>query len=289
MDKILVTGVAGFIGSNLASYLLENEKNYVIGIDNFSCSTMSNLYPLLKNSRFEFIEHDLKCKLSITPDYVFHFAGNGCFDLYFKDKYNFILNKIEITKNIVELTQSSGAKLFYPIEFIDFQEHNKEYFEYYNCLRLIETLLLQLIDSNNLNCNLIRLCDVYGENMLKNDSRIIPKAINDAFLGNNFNLDYDRSYYFTYIKDVVVNLEKLMNNHIEKSIVEIANKNLYLESDVIKLISSYAKSKAKVSLNSQIQMHPSFSPSDNLKFECKTNVLDGVLNTVKYFKLMYYS
>ena len=52
MDKILVTGVAGFIGSNLAIKLLENENNIVYGIDNFSSSTMSNLYPLLKNERF---------------------------------------------------------------------------------------------------------------------------------------------------------------------------------------------------------------------------------------------
>ena len=35
MDKILVTGVAGFLGSNLASYLLKNENNIVFGVDNF--------------------------------------------------------------------------------------------------------------------------------------------------------------------------------------------------------------------------------------------------------------
>ena len=54
MDKILITGVAGFIGSNLANKLLEDENNIVYGIDDFSSSTMSNLYPLLKNERFIF-------------------------------------------------------------------------------------------------------------------------------------------------------------------------------------------------------------------------------------------
>ena len=58
MDKILITGVAGFIGSNLALKLLENENNIVYGVDNFSSSNMSNLYPLLKNDRFHFEEWD---------------------------------------------------------------------------------------------------------------------------------------------------------------------------------------------------------------------------------------
>ena len=130
MDKILVTGVAGFIGSNLAKYLLLNDKNFVYGIDNFSHSTMSSLYPLLKNERFEFIEHDLKTDIPFQVDFIYHFAGNGDLSSYYDDKYNFILNKIEMSKNIISYSQKCGAKLIFPSEYQDKQEKNIELFEY---------------------------------------------------------------------------------------------------------------------------------------------------------------
>lgn len=55
---IIITGVAGFVGSNLASDLLKN-NNKVIGIDNFSYGSMNNIHELVKNPNFQFIEGDL--------------------------------------------------------------------------------------------------------------------------------------------------------------------------------------------------------------------------------------
>ena len=57
-NKVIVTGVAGFIGSNLAARLLE--KNYhVTGIDNFSYGNKQNIEKIKSDKRFEFIEGDL--------------------------------------------------------------------------------------------------------------------------------------------------------------------------------------------------------------------------------------
>ena len=50
MNKILVAGSAGFLGNNLSSILLEDEKNLVYGIDNFSSGDMGLLYKLLRNN-----------------------------------------------------------------------------------------------------------------------------------------------------------------------------------------------------------------------------------------------
>ena len=51
MKKILITGAAGFIGSNLTKRLLE-EGNFVIGLDNFYTGQKENLKPFLNNKNY---------------------------------------------------------------------------------------------------------------------------------------------------------------------------------------------------------------------------------------------
>ncbi|MBQ4646907.1 MAG: NAD-dependent epimerase/dehydratase family protein [Candidatus Gastranaerophilales bacterium] len=289
MDKILITGCAGFIGSNLANYLIKNEKNFIYGVDNFSHSTMSNLYPLLKNENFEFVEHDLKSDLNFCVDCVYHLAGNGDFSAYFNDKYQFILDKIEIFKNIVEYCIKCGAKLVFTSNFQEYSDDN-EFLEYYNCIKLIENLALELIKNNKLNCNIVRLASVYGENMLKDDNRFIPQIILKAFNNEVIDFEYDEANCFTYIQDVVQILEKAMIKFNEKPILNAYNPNTYLKSDVARLIVSYLKSDSKIDLKTTITK-PCYLNLSNfpIDFECKTNVLDGILNTTKHFKLMYFS
>ena len=60
--NILISGVCGFIGSNLAEYLI-NKKYNVIGIDNFSTGLIENIDKIIDNDNFKFIEHDIKEKI----------------------------------------------------------------------------------------------------------------------------------------------------------------------------------------------------------------------------------
>lgn len=286
MDKILVTGVAGFIGSNLAKHLLLNEKNFVYGIDNFSHATMSNLYPLLKNERFEFIEHDLLSDISFQVDIIFHFAGCGDLSRYYNNKYDFILNKIEIAKRIISYSQAFGAKLIFPSIYQDKQTKNSDLFKYYDYINLIEALLLDQIENNKLNCKIVRLEEVYGENMLKDDKRYIPTVIKQALLNLIFNFDSDEKCHFTYIKDVIINLEKISRTYVDIPIIDLINKNLYLKSDVARLIVNYLKSNSKVCVNNEITKTPSFSPVTTYGFECNTPIIDGIINTIKHYKLI---
>jgi UDP-glucose 4-epimerase len=75
--KILITGVAGFIGSNLASRLLQT-NNRVIGIDNMSYGEIRNINSLFTNPQFEFIQADLCNHLilkDIDCDVIVHLAS----------------------------------------------------------------------------------------------------------------------------------------------------------------------------------------------------------------------
>ncbi|MFD2568080.1 SDR family oxidoreductase [Pseudotenacibaculum haliotis] len=87
--KILVTGGAGFIGSNLCEALLE-KKNKVVCLDNFATGKKENITPLLKNPDFQFIQGDIRnlndCKKAVKGmDYVLHQAALGSVPRSIKD------------------------------------------------------------------------------------------------------------------------------------------------------------------------------------------------------------
>ena len=84
MAKHFITGVAGFVGSNLARTLLSrNEK--VVGIDNFSCGFHKNIEDILENPSFTFYEKDIR-DIEWNSEYgdfdaVWHLAARG--ELYY--------------------------------------------------------------------------------------------------------------------------------------------------------------------------------------------------------------
>ena len=63
--NIVVTGGAGFIGSNLCDRLIQRGHR-VVCLDNLVTGRMSNVRPLLNHPRFEFIEHDVCNALAIS-------------------------------------------------------------------------------------------------------------------------------------------------------------------------------------------------------------------------------
>lgn len=79
--KVLVTGGAGFIGSNLCEYLLE-EGSFVVCFDNFSTGKRENITSFLKHSNFQLLEGDIRsmedCQQAVkNVDYVLHQAALG--------------------------------------------------------------------------------------------------------------------------------------------------------------------------------------------------------------------
>ena len=72
--RILITGVAGLIGSHLADALLLKHKVY--GIDNLSFGSMQNLRIALENTSFHFIKQNVEDGIDLSNiDLVFHLAA----------------------------------------------------------------------------------------------------------------------------------------------------------------------------------------------------------------------
>jgi len=115
MDKILVTGGAGFIGSALAEKLISNPDNYVVIVDNLSTGNIGKL-PNLPKTNWRFIKCDVNDYTEIAPvmttyqfDYVFHFAA--VVGVLRTQQYPVsVLNDIDGIKNVLSLSKNTTVK-----------------------------------------------------------------------------------------------------------------------------------------------------------------------------------
>ena len=112
-SKVLVTGVAGFIGSNLAADLLSN-GNQVVGLDSFVTGKKENLDALLSHPNFHFVEGDIRSKETCDQvcagvDYVLHQAALGSVPRSIEDPYR--TNDININGFLTMLIAARDAKV----------------------------------------------------------------------------------------------------------------------------------------------------------------------------------
>jgi len=114
--KILVTGGAGFIGSNLCEVLLD-KGNDVVCLDNFATGKRSNLSGFISNSNFELIEGDIRniedCRKAIKGvGFVLHQAALGSVPRSIKDPVT--SNDVNVSGflNMLEVCRLEGVKRF---------------------------------------------------------------------------------------------------------------------------------------------------------------------------------
>lgn len=116
--KVLVTGAAGFIGSNLCDYLLE-QSCQIIGCDNFVTGQKQFLEKAQQNKKFSFFEVDLfdltKTKdifSKVKPDAVIHLASNADVRFGLNHPSKDLEQGTIVTFNVLEAARLAGVKKF---------------------------------------------------------------------------------------------------------------------------------------------------------------------------------
>ena len=112
--RVLITGVAGFIGSNLLRFLIERGY-HVVGIDNLANGFLRNIEPYLHHPQFTFIQADITLPETFgdrSPvDCVVHLAA------YKIPRYGNILDTLHInlrgTENVLEFARRNGCKVVF--------------------------------------------------------------------------------------------------------------------------------------------------------------------------------
>jgi len=116
--NILVTGGAGFIGSNLVERLL-NQKNKVTVLDNFSTGSKKNIQPFLGQTNFRLLEGDIRDLKSCNEackgmDYVFHQAALGSVPRSINDPVTTAeVNELGFVKMLVAARDSKVKRFVY--------------------------------------------------------------------------------------------------------------------------------------------------------------------------------
>src|SRR4030042_5657022 len=120
--KLLVTGGAGFIGSNFIRYILKKYPDYeIVNLDLLTyAGNLENLKDIEKNKNYKFVKGDIADKELVNDlvkgiDTIVNFAAESHVDRFILDSSDFIQTNIIGTHNLLEAAKNIGSKKFHHI------------------------------------------------------------------------------------------------------------------------------------------------------------------------------
>ncbi len=297
--KILITGGAGFIGSNLANTLSEN--NEVTVFDNLSTGNKKNLNNNISLIKADIKDYDELEKAIKGNDFVFHLAAKISVDESFKEpqetfeintKGTYNILKASKDNNVKKVIFASSAAIYGDsLELPKKEDMKPEPKSPYAFSKLNSEYLCKIFPKLGLKTTCLRFFNVYGPNQNLNSdySAVIPIFINNA-LNNKDLVLYNsgkQTRDFIFVKDVVDACILMMKkgegtynvcSGKEITIKELAGKIKKLTNSNSKIIEAPKK---------QGDIEKSRGDNSKLKkfnWEQRVDMEDGLKKTVEYFK-----
>lgn len=218
--KILITGGAGFIGSNLCHELIKEHE--IICVDNLYSGLLENIQDLLDNPKFTFINLDIREPFDIECNQIYHLACPASPKFYQKDP-EFTLDTCYIgTKNVLNNAQKYNATMLFTSTSEVYgdtllPELKEDFYGNVNTVgprscydegkRVAETLCMN-------KAKIVRIFNTYGPGMRDDDGRVIPNFIKQALLGQKLTIygSGEQTRSFMYIGDLIRALILVMNS-----------------------------------------------------------------------------
>jgi len=256
MRKILISGGAGNIGSQLVEKLLENKDNDVTVIDNLSTGSLSKLPASGYN--FVFCDVNKDIPLSGDFDYIFHLAAVVGVQRTQDDPLK-VLEDIEGFKNIFNLAVKGKTKrIFYasssevygePVEIPQNEDKTplNSRVPYAVVKNVGETFCRAYNKKYGLNYTIFRFFNTYGPN--QTTDFVVPRFIQAALKGEDITIygDGSQTRTFTYVDDAVdtclscLNCDKIINE-----VVNIGSDKMITILELAETVIKLCKSKSKI-------------------------------------------
>jgi UDP-glucuronate decarboxylase len=309
---VLVTGGAGFLGSNLCKHLLKDEQVHVFCVDNLITGNTSNLAEIIDNPRFSFYEYDITHRNATNDlrfvwlDEIYHLACIASPPKYKAHSLETLNTSIQGTKNMLEVARLTGAKLLFSSTSEVYGDplvhpQSEDYFGNVNTVgerscydegkRVAETFIYEYRRLYGIDAKIVRIFNTYGPFMDIDDGRVITNFIKQIKSGQPLLIHGDGSQTrsFCYVDDMIDGLCKMMASD-QKGPINIGNPfcEFTLNDLVSKFEACYGK-KLEVAYidsteNDPKQRKPDISKaSELLNWSPSISLEDGIQKTIDYF------
>ena len=249
----LVTGGAGFIGSNLVNKLLDL-GHMVVAIDNLITGKMENLREAKNNHQFSFIQADVIGGLPVIDDvtHVWHLASPASvIDYQNNPEVTALVNSVG-TRNALLFAKEHGARFLYTSTsevYGDPKEHpqKEDYWGnvnpngvrscYDESKRFGEMMTMLYHTKYGVDTRIARIFNTYGPNMKKDDGRVVSNFINQALANIPLTVYGDglQTRSLCFVSDQVEGLISLMEKEdANGEVINIGNPEEYTMVDLAK-------------------------------------------------------
>jgi len=304
--RILVTGGAGFLGSHLCERLLA-EGNEVICMDNYFTGSKLNIQPLMDNSAFELLRHDVTFPVYLEIDEIYNLACPASPVHYQHDPVQTTKTSVHGAINMLGLAKRTGAKIFQASTsevYGDPQVHPQQesYWGHVNPIgfrscydegkRCAETLFFDYYRQHNLRIKVARIFNTYGPRMHPNDGRVVSNFIVQALSNQPITIygEGKQTRSFCYCLDLIDAFVRIMGTGDDfTGPVNIGNPDEFtirqLAEKVIEMTGSKSQLEFKeLPSDDPTQRRPDITLArEALGWEPKVNLEKGLEKTIAYF------
>ncbi len=316
MKTILVTGGAGFIGSNLCDRLIER-GDIVVCLDNLLTGSQKNIAHLLASKNFFFINHDVikpfKSRKFNKIDEIYHLASPA--DPNIHSSFSYMAHPFETmqvntigTWNMCELALKHRAKFSFSSTSETYGDpqvspQNENYrgnvstigprSVYDEAKRFGETIISSFVREKGLNARITRIFNTYGPRMNPLEGRAVVNFINQAIRNKPITIygNGKQTRSFCFIDDQVEGQILAMEKGRAGEVYNIGNPEERTILEFAQLIKKLSGSNSEIVFSQPLptddplSRNPDIAKANKLLgWKPTINIEEGLLQTIDYFK-----
>jgi dTDP-glucose 4,6-dehydratase len=306
MPRALVTGAAGFIGSHLSEYLLDQGFS-VVGMDNLVTGDVENIQHLTGRD-FVFVKHNVTNYIPLEGplDFLFHFASPASPIDYLKLPIQTLKVGSLGTHNALGLAKAKKARFLLASTSEVYGDplvhpQREDYWGNVNPIgprgvydeakRFAEAMTMAYHRTHGMQTRIVRIFNSYGTRMRVEDGRAIPAFMSQALRGEDVTVfgDGSQTRSLCYVSDLVDGIFRLANSN-EADPVNIGNPQELTILQLAEKIVALTGSKSRIVQRPLPVDDPKVRQPDItrartlLGWEPKVPLEDGLRRTLEYFR-----